>query len=195
MADFQGYMLETRDSLEKQDYQVAETLASFESIDESIAGISTQIGQIHNKVEQTRTINSRLAESVHSVAAVAEQTAAGVQEVNASSTQQDQAIGDIARQAEEINEISQRLFREINVFKITGAADKTGTMETTGTAFIAEPKQEEPATDRAAGMLEENTAEKTEAGTGQPLSGVLLVMEEPEKEQSISEERLLVGAK
>ena len=207
MADFQGYMLETRDSLEKQDHQVAETLASFESIDESIAGISTQIGQIHNKVEQTRTINSRLAESVHSVAAVAEQTAAGVQEVNASSTQQDQAIGDIARQAEEINEISQRLFREINVFKITGAADKTGTIETTGTTLIAEAKQEEPATDRAAGKLEDNTAEKTEeeteektkqkteAGIGQPLSGVLLVMEEPEKEQSEVEERLLVGAK
>ncbi|ETT72960.1 hypothetical protein C173_12972 [Paenibacillus sp. FSL R7-277] len=123
MADFQGHMMETRDRLEQQDHQVEQTLASFAAIDESITGISIQIGQIHHKVEQTRTLNSRLAESVHSVAAVAEQTAAGVQEVNASSTQQDQAIGDIARQAGEINEISQRLFREINVFKISEAAE------------------------------------------------------------------------
>ncbi|MEK3757039.1 methyl-accepting chemotaxis protein [Paenibacillus sp. FSL P4-0338] len=129
MADFQGHMLETRDSLEQQDHQVEQTLASFAAIDESITGISTQIGQIHLKVEQTRTLNSRLAESVHSVAAVAEQTAAGVQEVNASSTQQDQAIGDIARQAGEINEISQRLFREINVFKIPEAAEDGITRE------------------------------------------------------------------
>lgn len=121
MADFQGHMMETRDRLEQQDHQVEQTLASFAAIDESITGISTQIGQIHLKVEQTSVLNSRLAESVHSVAAVAEQTAAGVQEVNASSTQQDQAISDIARQAGEINEISQRLFREINVFKIPEA--------------------------------------------------------------------------
>lgn len=69
-------------------------------------------------MEETQRINSRLGESIHSVASVAEQTAAGVQEVNASSTQQDQAIHDIARQALEISELSQRLFREINVFRI-----------------------------------------------------------------------------
>lgn len=118
MADFQQYMLETKKSLEEQDHQVTQTLASFEAIDGSITGISRQIGQIHQKVEQTRKLNSRLAESIHSVASVAEQTAAGVQEVNASSTQQDQAIRDIARQAVEINEISQKLFREISIFKI-----------------------------------------------------------------------------
>ncbi|WP_054939937.1 methyl-accepting chemotaxis protein [Paenibacillus ihuae] len=118
MADFEAYMLESKKSLEEQDSQVAETLASFTAIDDSIAGISRQIGQIHSKVEQTRKINSRLGESIHSVASVAEQTAAGVQEVNASSTQQDQAIHDIARQALEISEISRRLFKEINVFKI-----------------------------------------------------------------------------
>lgn len=118
MAGFQEYMLDTKKSLEEQDSQVAETLASFQAIDGSIAGISRQITLIHGKVEETRRINSRLGESIHSVASVAEQTAAGVQEVNASSTQQDQAIHDIARQALEISELSQRLFREINVFKI-----------------------------------------------------------------------------
>lgn len=118
MAGFEKEMLDTKKSLEEQDSQVAETLASFKAIDHSISGISRQITQIHGKVEETQRINSRLGESIHSVASVAEQTAAGVQEVNASSTQQDQAIHDIARQALEISELSQRLFREINVFRI-----------------------------------------------------------------------------
>ncbi|WP_342439488.1 methyl-accepting chemotaxis protein [Paenibacillus sp. FSL L8-0436] len=135
MTDFQGYMLETKKSLEQQDHQVAETLASFEAIDGSITGISRQIGQIHHKVELTRKINSRLAVSIHSVASVAEQTAAGVQEVNASSTQQDKAIRDIARQAVEINEISQRLFREINIFKIE---EETGDVSPSGQLLVLE---------------------------------------------------------
>lgn len=118
MDEFQQYMLETKGNLEEQDQKVAETLSSFEAIDQSIAEISKQIGQIHDKVDMTQTMNRRLAESVHNVAAIAEETAAGVQEVNASSVQQDNAIHDIARQAVEINEISQKLFKEINVFKI-----------------------------------------------------------------------------
>jgi methyl-accepting chemotaxis protein len=118
MDQFQQYMLETKENLEDQDQKVAETLSSFEAIDESIVEISKQIGQIHDKVDMTQTMNRRLAESVHNVAAIAEETAAGVQEVNASSVQQDNAIRDIARQAVEIHEISQKLFNEINVFKI-----------------------------------------------------------------------------
>ncbi|MNO27605.1 Methyl-accepting chemotaxis protein McpC [compost metagenome] len=118
MDEFQQYMLETKGNLEEQDQKVAETLSSFEAIDESIVEISKQIGQIHDKVDMTQTMNRRLAESVHNVAAIAEETAAGVQEVNASSVQQDNAIRDIARQAVEIHEISQKLFNEINVFKI-----------------------------------------------------------------------------
>jgi methyl-accepting chemotaxis protein len=120
MADFQRDMLETRGNLEAQEEKVEETLASFVAIDQSITEISKQIDQIHDKVDETRGMNTRLAESVHAVASIAEETAAGVQEVNASSLQQDQAISDIARQAVDIHEISQKLFLEINVFKING---------------------------------------------------------------------------
>lgn len=147
MSDFQNHMLETKQNLEAQDHQVEETLASFQAIDGSITGISLQIGQIHEKVENTRRINTRLAESVHSVAAVAEQTAAGVQEVNASSTQQDKAIHDIARQAVEIYDISQRLFGEISAFKIEEGeiSDSAGTPEAEAAADAlpaSEPKRE-----------------------------------------------------
>ena len=124
MVDFQKSMLETKGSLEQQDHQVAQTLSSFKAIDHTIEEISRQIGQIHDKVDLTRTNNARLSESVHCVASIAEETAAGVQEVNASSIQQDSAISNIAEQAIQINEISQKLFREINVFKIYDKRDE-----------------------------------------------------------------------
>ncbi|MFF2910367.1 methyl-accepting chemotaxis protein [Paenibacillus sp. NPDC057934] len=129
MEDFQQDMLETRGNLEEQEEKVEETLASFEAIDQSIAEISKQIGHIHDKVDETRGMNTRLAESVHSVAAIAEETAAGVQEVNASSIQQDQSIAAIARQAVDIHEISQKLFQEINVFKINSGSDSANQSE------------------------------------------------------------------
>ncbi|NUU60754.1 methyl-accepting chemotaxis protein [Paenibacillus agri] len=129
MEDFQQDMLETRGNLEEQEEKVEETLASFVAIDQSIAEISKQIGHIHDKVDETRGMNTRLAESVHSVAAIAEETAAGVQEVNASSIQQDQSIAAIARQAVDIHEISQKLFQEINVFKINSGSDSVNHSE------------------------------------------------------------------
>lgn len=129
MGEFQQFMLETKGKLEEQDHKVNETLSSFEAIDQSIVEIGNQIGQIHDKVDMTQTMNRRLAESVHSVAAIAEETAAGVQEVNASSVQQDNAIRDIARQAIEINEISQKLFKEINIFKINSDAEEVNITE------------------------------------------------------------------
>lgn len=118
MESFQTQMLKTKASLEEQDDKVSETLFSFTAIDRSIQAISSQIGQIHQKVDATQANNATLAESVTSVAAIAEQTAAGVQEVNATSIQQDHAIRDIARQAVDINELSQSLYREISAFKI-----------------------------------------------------------------------------
>ncbi|WP_169810079.1 methyl-accepting chemotaxis protein [Paenibacillus antarcticus] len=129
MVDFQKSMLETKGSLEEQDHQVAETLSSFKAIDHTIEEISRQIEQIHDKVDLTRTNNARLSESVHCVASIAEETAAGVQEVNASSIQQDSAISNIAEQAIQINEISQKLFREINVFKIDVKGDEGDDIE------------------------------------------------------------------
>jgi len=129
MVDFQKSMLETKGSLEEQDHQVAETLSSFKAIDHTIEEISRQIEQIHDKVDLTRTNNARLSESVHCVASIAEETAAGVQEVNASSIQQDSAISNIAEQAIQINEISQKLFREINVFKINDKGNEGDDIE------------------------------------------------------------------
>jgi methyl-accepting chemotaxis protein len=63
--------------------------------------------------------NDHLNETLQIVAAIAEETAAGVQEVNSSSQQQDTAIRKIAKQAIDINGLSQDLFSEIDQFEIS----------------------------------------------------------------------------
>lgn len=129
MEHFRTQMLETKTSLEEQDHKVSETLFSFNAIDRSIREISRQIGQIHEKVDTTQAKNATLAETVRNVAAIAEETAAGVQEVNATSVQQDNAIREIARQATDINELSQRLYREISAFRIEEEPARTAVGE------------------------------------------------------------------
>ncbi|WP_379133924.1 methyl-accepting chemotaxis protein [Paenibacillus sp. sgz500958] len=119
MEDFQTHILDTQKNLEEQDHKVRETMNSFQAIDRSNAEISMQIGQIHDKLDNAKRMNSKLADSIHNVAAIAEETAAGVQEVNASSVKQVSAIHDIARQAVDINGLSQQLFKEVNVFQIS----------------------------------------------------------------------------
>ncbi|MFD0674710.1 methyl-accepting chemotaxis protein [Cohnella sp. GCM10027633] len=124
MENFRTHMLETRGSLEAQDHKVSETLRSFTAIDRSIQDISEQIGRIHDKVDATQAKNASLAVIVQNVAAIAEETAAGVQEVNATSQQQDNAIREIARQAADINELSQKLYQGISAFKFEDEIDK-----------------------------------------------------------------------
>ncbi|MHA0857432.1 methyl-accepting chemotaxis protein [Paenibacillus sp. CMAA1364] len=118
MVEFQKDMLVTKENFEMQDCKVAETLTCFENIDQSIAEMSKQMEYIHDKVQITRMNNTQLTESVHHVASIAEETAAGVQEVNASSLEQNESISEIAKQAIQINEISQMLFQEMNIFKM-----------------------------------------------------------------------------
>ena len=116
MSDFQQSMMDTRRSLDQQDGQVEVTLDSFKSIDSSMKAISGQIMVINEQVDRTGECKDKLAEAVRTVAGIAEKTAAGVEEVNASSTLQNGAIRHIAGQAEEIHDLSRRLFDQISQF-------------------------------------------------------------------------------
>jgi methyl-accepting chemotaxis protein len=101
-----------------QNSKVDATLASFHSIRKSMQDMMIQMGDIHQKINQAKTKNHQLVESIEFVATVAEQTAAGVQEVNSTSLQQDASIHRIAGEADDIHSLSQRLFAEIKKFKV-----------------------------------------------------------------------------
>ncbi|MDF2938814.1 MAG: hypothetical protein K0Q90_4187 [Paenibacillaceae bacterium] len=102
----------------KQNNQVANCLGSFTAIAGSTAEVSSRIGQVNGKVDTIRVKCRELVESFQQVAAVAQETAAGVQEVNSTSLQQDAAIRHVAGQAEDIHGLSKELFGLLQSFVV-----------------------------------------------------------------------------
>jgi methyl-accepting chemotaxis protein len=123
IQELQSSLIEARDSAFTQNNRVTDTLGSFESIEHSMQGIKGQIEQIHLKIEQARSKNDKLIDSVQFVAAIAQETAAGVEEVNSTSNQQDASIRRIAGESDDILELAEQLFAEISKFKIADVAD------------------------------------------------------------------------
>lgn len=119
IQELQSSLLEAKDSAVTQNHRVADTLSSFESIEHSMTGIKEQIEHIHSKIEQARSKNDQLVGSVQFVAAIAQETAAGVEEVNSTSIQQDASIRRIAEESDDILALANRLFVEISKFQIT----------------------------------------------------------------------------
>jgi methyl-accepting chemotaxis protein len=139
IQELQSSLLEAKDSAVTQNHRVADTLSSFESIEHSMIGIKEQIEHIHSKIEQARSKNDQLVGSVQFVAAIAQETAAGVEEVNSTSIQQDASIRRIAEESDDILALADRLFAEISKFQITetdevsmDGQDNTGTDHTSG---------------------------------------------------------------
>ncbi|MBP1989426.1 methyl-accepting chemotaxis protein [Paenibacillus eucommiae] len=118
ILDLQSIMQEAGESAHIQNTKVEETLDSFEIIEQSMLSIASQITQIHEKTEQARLKNDELVESVQLVSAIAQQTAAGVQEVNATSIEQNASTHRIAEESDDILDLSQKLFQEISRFLI-----------------------------------------------------------------------------
>jgi methyl-accepting chemotaxis protein len=118
ILDLQSIMGEAREYTLTQNNKVGETLNSFEGIEQSMQAITSQIGQIHEKIDQARIKNEKLVESVQFVAAIAQETAAGVEEVNSTSIQQNDSIFRIAKESDDILSLSQKLFEEISKFRI-----------------------------------------------------------------------------
>jgi methyl-accepting chemotaxis protein len=102
----------------KQNSQVINCLGSFEAIAGSAAEVSSRIGQVNGKVDTIRLKCRELVENFQQVAAVAQETAAGVQEVNSTSLQQDAAIRHVAGQAEDIHALSKELFSSLQSFVV-----------------------------------------------------------------------------
>ncbi|UJF31710.1 methyl-accepting chemotaxis protein [Paenibacillus hexagrammi] len=117
ISELQSSLMEAREQADSQTGRVAATIDSFSGIELSMNQITAQIVQVHGRIEQMRQKNDALVESVQFVAAVAQETAAGVEEVNSTSTQQDASIRQIAEEADDIYRLATQLFGEISKFK------------------------------------------------------------------------------
>ncbi|WP_199624472.1 methyl-accepting chemotaxis protein [Paenibacillus alkalitolerans] len=117
-ADVSRLMGTAMDSLMTQNGKVEETQATFRTIFSVISDFDEQIRFINEKVNDSKEKQEHLAESVQIVASIAQQTAAGVQETAASSAEQDRSVGRVAAEAQNMNSLSEAIFKEISHFKI-----------------------------------------------------------------------------
>lgn len=116
IAELEAKLSASQDMIIKQNEKVEESLQSFTAIYDSMTEVTTQAGSVHDKVEAVRKKNDELIESFQQVAAVAEETAAGVEEVNSTFIDQDTSIKHIAEQAQDINGLSRELFSQLDSF-------------------------------------------------------------------------------
>jgi methyl-accepting chemotaxis protein len=118
------HMDDVKDTLSSQSHKVEDTLQSFNLINDSMHLMVNQIEQIHLKIDHTKKGNKSLVDALQGMNAIAEETAAGVEEVNATSSQQDGQIKTIVTQANDINQLAMNLFDEINKFKVESEASQ-----------------------------------------------------------------------
>ncbi len=109
----------TVDQVRQQNRAMDQTSASFSDIDRSARLLTGDIEGIFGKVNDTITKNKAVVEAFRHVLSIAEETAAGVQEVNSSATEQAHIIHQIADQANTVNDLSNQLFAQISRFKIS----------------------------------------------------------------------------
>lgn len=118
ISDLEAQLGETKHVMLNQNTRMESTMTAFSAIQSSMLEVSTQISSVNGKVDAISSKNKELIQSVQHVAAIAEETAAGVEEVNCTYIQQDVSIRQIADQAEDINQLSQQLFGQISKFII-----------------------------------------------------------------------------
>jgi methyl-accepting chemotaxis protein len=131
-----AHMDQVRDSMNRagkasrsQGTKVVATLDSFRTIEQAIAELYGQADLIHTKVKKAEEVNETLIDSIHHMAAIAEQTAAGVQEVNSTSVEQDHSVRLIAEQADALHELAESLFAEIGKFRVESEEDENDAPE------------------------------------------------------------------
>ncbi|WP_240418871.1 methyl-accepting chemotaxis protein [Paenibacillus periandrae] len=116
--DLELYIEEARKSFILQNGKMNESVEAFQEIRSSMDALSQDINQIQSQIVLAQKKNESLIDSVQIVAAIAQETAAGVEEVTSSSIQQNAAIQQIASQADDMMLLSQKLFNEVNRFQI-----------------------------------------------------------------------------
>lgn len=117
MSEVRSQMAAAGTAARTQSGKVGDTLESFRTIQHSIAGLSGQTELIHAMVVKGEEASVSLIGTIQHVAAIAEETAAGVQEVNSASTEQNESVRQVAEQAGAMHELAAGLFGEIGKFR------------------------------------------------------------------------------
>jgi methyl-accepting chemotaxis protein len=184
--ELESYLGEARTSFDRQNDKMDESLDAFQQIHGSMDQLSEHISNIHQQIASAKAKNQMLVESVQYVSAIAEETAAGVEAVNSTSVQQDAAIHQIAAQADDILDLSDRLFSEINQFQI-GEIEQVSIELSEGWGVTAEPAQIESVPAAAAGLSTDSGKTVNQGHKQASLDGVGAFAETTEKEGKVKQ--------
>lgn len=106
------------EEVEKGTTQIVSTKKTFESILNSVLGISQEIGNMSSKLKNVAKETQEMNSAVDNIAAVAEESAAGVEQTAASSQQITSSVEKISKNANSLVNLSDQLNELISHFKI-----------------------------------------------------------------------------
>lgn len=118
ITNLEGSLAAARKSFLEQSGCMEGSITAFRGIHSSMEELNIQIEHIESQMDEVKQNNEVIALSVRRAAAIAQQTAAAVEEVLASSVEQDEAVQRIAGQADEILALAEDLYAGIDRFRV-----------------------------------------------------------------------------
>lgn len=111
-------MNEVSEISNEQNIAVNNVTESFNKIFSAVDGITSQIESVTEELNGLNDNKNDIVEIVNNISAVSEETAAATDQVNVSMSEQTNAVAEVAKSAERLNNLSHDLNKQIEVFKI-----------------------------------------------------------------------------
>ncbi|WNF22295.1 methyl-accepting chemotaxis protein [Mesobacillus jeotgali] len=93
------------------------TMSAFVNIESKVSGISEKINHLVKGMEASKELGARVLHNVESISAVVEETAAGSEEISASTTEQLSAFGNLSKKVTDLRKLTNELNESVSVFK------------------------------------------------------------------------------
>ncbi|MBT2679153.1 methyl-accepting chemotaxis protein [Bacillus sp. ISL-35] len=93
------------------------TMSAFENIEARVSGISEKITQLVKGMEASKELGAKVLHNVESISAVVEETAAGSEEISASTTEQLSAFGNLSKKVTDLRKLTNELNESVSIFK------------------------------------------------------------------------------
>ncbi|WP_079507300.1 methyl-accepting chemotaxis protein [Mesobacillus jeotgali] len=93
------------------------TMSAFENIETKVGSISEKVFQLVKGMEASKELGARVLHNVESISAVVEETAAGSEEISASTTEQLSAFGNLSKKVTDLRKLTNELNGSVSVFK------------------------------------------------------------------------------
>ncbi|MBT2683860.1 methyl-accepting chemotaxis protein [Bacillus sp. ISL-37] len=93
------------------------TMSAFGNIELKVTGISEKVSQLVKGMEASKELGAKVLHNVESISAVVEETAAGSEEISASTTEQLSAFGNLSKKVTDLRKLTSELNDSVSIFK------------------------------------------------------------------------------